>query len=90
MGATILTDYDGSSLDALQQMVGSGVGLAILPELYVRSGAGGLDAVRVAEPRGWSKYRSIGAAWRAQSAFADTFHVIAQVIAHEALLRLAD
>ena len=90
MGATILTDYEGSSLDALQQMVGSGVGLAILPELYVRSGAGGLDAVRVAEPKGWSKYRSIGAAWRAQSAFAEIFQGIAQAIAEEARLRLAD
>ena len=90
MGATILTDYDGSSLDSVQQMVGSGVGLAILPELYVRSGAGGLDAVRVAEPKGWSKYRSIGAAWRAQSAFAEIFQGIAQAIAEEARLRLAD
>jgi len=80
LGGTILADYEGTSLDALQQMVGSGVGLAILPELYIRSGAGGLDMVSVAEPSGWSAYRSIGAAWRSSAAFADLYAEIAFVI----------
>lgn len=84
LDATILADYEGTSLDALQQMVGSGVGLAILPEIYVRSNAGGLDVVSIAEPKGWKEYRSIGAAWRKQSAFAETYRQIASVIAEEA------
>lgn len=88
LGATILSDYEGTSLDALQQMVGSGVGLAILPELYIKSGAGGLDMVAVTDPPGWQEYRSIGAAWRATAAFADLYAEIAEVIALEARLKL--
>lgn len=88
LGATILADYEGTSLDALQQMVGSGVGLAILPEIYVRSNAGGLDVVSIAEPKGWDEYRSIGAAWRKQAAFADTYQQIAGIIVEEARARL--
>lgn len=88
LGATILSDYEGTSLDALQQMVGSGVGLAILPELYIGSGAGGLDMVTIADPPGWREYRSIGAAWRHTAAFADLYAEIASVIAREARLKL--
>lgn len=88
LGATILSDYEGTSLDALQQMVGSGVGLAILPELYIRSGAGGLDMVAVANPPGWQEFRSVGAAWRSKAAFSDLYAEIAEVIAAEARLKL--
>ena len=88
LGATVLADYEGTSLDALQQMVGSGVGLATLPEIYVRSSAGGLDVVSIAEPEGWNEFRSIGAAWRKQAAFAHIYKEIAQAIAEEAHSRL--
>ncbi|GAB5352387.1 LysR substrate-binding domain-containing protein [Qipengyuania sp. 483] len=88
LGATILSDYEGTSLDALQQMVGSGVGLAILPELYIRSGAGGLDMVTVTNPPGWDVFRSIGAVWRPAAAFADLYAEIAEVITAEARLKL--
>lgn len=88
LGASVLADYEGTSLDALQQMVGSGVGLAILPELYIRSDAGGLDAVRFAEPVGWSEYRSIGAAWRRSAAFCDVYAEVGRLIADEAHHRL--
>ncbi|WP_417320578.1 hydrogen peroxide-inducible genes activator [Erythrobacter aureus] len=87
LGASVLSDYEGTSLDALQQMVGSGVGLAILPELYIRSDAGGLDMVRIAEPDGWAEYRSLAAAWRPSAAYADLYAEVAQVIADEARKR---
>lgn len=90
LDATILSDYEGTSLDALQQMVGSGVGLAILPELYIRSGAGGLDMVVVSNPPGWAEYRSIGATWRSSAAFAELYAEIAEVIAAEARLKMDD
>ncbi len=83
LGANILADYEGTSLDALQQMVGSGLGLAILPHFYIRSEAGGLDVVRIAEPAGWEEHRSIAAAWRASAAFADLYAEVAAVIAEE-------
>ncbi|WP_421989944.1 hydrogen peroxide-inducible genes activator [Qipengyuania sp.] len=87
LGASVLSDYEGTSLDALQQMVGSGVGLAILPELYIRSDAGGLDVVRIAEPEGWAEYRSLAAAWRPTAAYADLYAEVAQIIADEARKR---
>lgn len=88
LGASVMADYEGTSLDALQQMVGSGVGLAVLPELYIRSGAGGLDMVAIADPTGWQEYRSIGAAWRSSAAFADLYAEIAALILQEASLKL--
>ncbi len=88
LGATIMADYEGTSLDALQQMVGSGVGLALLPEIYLNSGAGGFGMVSVAEPEGWTEYRSIGAAWRQKAAFQDVYQQIAQAISEEARKRL--
>lgn len=89
IGASVLSDYEGTSLDALQQMVGSGVGLAILPELYIRSDAGGLDVVRIAEPKGWNEYRSIAAAWRSSAAFAGLYAEVTEIIATEARRRIA-
>ena len=89
LDATVLADYEGTSLDAVQQMVGSGVGLAILPELYIRSDAGGLDVVRIAEPEGWQEYRSVGVAWRSSAAVAELYTEIAETIAEEARIRLS-
>jgi len=51
VGAHILGDYEGTSLDSLRQMAGSGVGLAILPELYVRSESGGTEMVTGLRPK---------------------------------------
>lgn len=89
LGATFLGDYEGTSLEGLQQMAGTGVGLALLPELYIRSHAGGLDVVKIAEPTGWSEYRSVGAAWRSSAAFASLYLEVAGIIAEEARRTLA-
>ena len=89
VGATILGDYMGTSLDALQQMAGTGVGLALLPEIYVRSKAAALDAVRLVDPVGWAEFRSVGVAWRRGAAYADLFALIAEIIRAEAEDRLA-
>jgi LysR family hydrogen peroxide-inducible transcriptional activator len=37
LGARLRTDYEGTSLDAVRQMAGMGMGVAFLPALYVRS-----------------------------------------------------
>lgn len=84
LGASILADYEGTSLDALRQMAASGVGLALLPEIYVRSNAGGLDGVRIAEPENWREYRSVGAAWRASAVFAQLYREVAEIVSEEA------
>lgn len=80
LGARILGDYEGTSLDSLRQMVGSGVGFAILPDLYLRSDAGGAGMVAVLRPRGWSDYRSIAAVWRRNSAYHDVYCMLAERI----------
>ncbi|MBS0124264.1 hydrogen peroxide-inducible genes activator [Thetidibacter halocola] len=64
-GATLRSDYEGTSLDALRQMVAMNMGLTFLPTLYVRS--------EIAAPRGdvavrpfrrGSFTRSVGLVWR--------------------------
>ncbi|QPC99659.1 hydrogen peroxide-inducible genes activator [Qipengyuania soli] len=89
-GATILADYEGTSLDALRQMAASGVGLAMLPEIYVRSNAGGIDGVRIAEPGNWTEYRSVGAAWRSSAVFAKLYQEVADIVSEEARRLLAN
>lgn len=84
LGATILADYEGTSLDALRQMAASGVGLALLPQIYISSNAGGLDGVRIAEPADWEEYRSVGAAWRASAVFAQLYAEVAEIVSLEA------
>ncbi len=81
VGAELLEDYQGTSLDALRQMCGSGIGFAILPELYLRSEAGGADMIRRLDMTDWSASRSIAAVWREGAAYADSFRIIADAIA---------
>lgn len=84
VGAKVLGDYEGTSLDSLRQMVGSGVGLAILPELYIRSEAGGTDMVRQLQVDGMDEYRSIAAIWRRGAAFEETFFMLAELARSQA------
>ncbi|MBB3033297.1 hydrogen peroxide-inducible genes activator [Alteriqipengyuania lutimaris] len=87
--ATLLRDYEGTSLDGLQQMSGSGLGLAILPETYLRSESGGEHIVRRFAIADWEAYRSIAGVWRKGSVLADAFAQIAAVITEEANRTLA-
>ena len=84
LGMELLRDYEGTSLDSLHQMAASGMGLAILPELYIRSDVGGQSGVTVLAPAGWAFTRSIAAAWRAGAAYADAYRQIAERIDFEA------
>lgn len=90
LGATLLEDYEGTSLDSLRQMCGSGLGFALLPELYLRSEVGGEDMVTRLRVSDWSASRSIAAVWRAGVAYADHHRVIAETIAAEARRILAE
>ena len=81
LGAHLLEDYHGTSLDALRQMCGSGLGFAVLPDLYLRSEAGGKEMVKRLELADWSASRSIAAAWRRGAAYTDSYRIIADMIA---------
>lgn len=89
LGMTLLRDYEGTSLDSVHQMVASGLGLAVLPEFYIRSAVGGLSGVVVIEPGGWTFTRSIAAAWRIGAAYESEYRVIADRIQSEARTLIA-
>lgn len=66
-GASLSYDYEGTSLDTLRQMVAMGMGISLLPALYVRSEVEREQLV-VARPLGGSEpNRTIGLVFRAGS-----------------------
>jgi len=82
--AELIDGYEGTSLDSLRQMCGSGLGFAVLPELYLRSEVGGEDMVTRLTIADWSASRSIAAVWREGAAYAASYRIIADAIAVEA------
>ena len=76
-GATLLRDYEGTSLDTLRQMVGMGVGVAFLPALYVRSEIGNRGEVAVLPLQTRKLSRDIALAWRSSSTHTVEFLEIA-------------
>lgn len=83
-GMELLRDYEGTSLDSVHQMATSGIGLAVLPELYFRSDVAGRPGVVLLEPTGFELTRSIAAAWRSGAAYSAEYRGIAGRIAAEA------
>ena len=68
LGARVLDNYEGTSLDALRQMVGMGMGVAFLPALYVESEIRGRESSVVVLPfRPGRLTRTVGIAWRKSS-----------------------
>jgi LysR family hydrogen peroxide-inducible transcriptional activator len=64
-GADLVRDYEGTSLDALRQMVAMGMGVTFLPQLYVTSEIDPREAAVVALPLTRSNFnRTTGLVWR--------------------------
>ena len=76
-GMSVSPDYEGTSLDSLHQMVASGLGLSVLPALYLASDVGGSAGLAVLEVPGWRAHRSIALAWRRGTSTAAALRVIA-------------
>ncbi len=76
----LLQNYEGTSLDSLYQMAASGLGLAILPELYLKSSAGAVGGVRVLKVRGYEMSRQIALLWRKDAPYQDTCFQVAKRI----------
>jgi LysR family transcriptional regulator, hydrogen peroxide-inducible genes activator len=74
-GARVLHDYEGTSLNALHQMVATGLGCTFLPGLYTR--AGNLPGVKLLSIRSKPLQRSIGLVWRKSSAMDGSYQNIA-------------
>lgn len=78
--ARLRRDYEGTSLDALRQMVGMGLGATFLPALYVRSEVRETGDVAILKPKRSALSRSIGLAWRRGSGMTDAYQTIADAI----------
>lgn len=81
VGAQVLRDYEGTSLDAIRQMAGMGMGFALLPSLYIRSEIRDGDDVVVRAVRGRAMYRDVGLAWRKRAGHAAACQRIAAIVA---------
>ncbi|HEX8389419.1 MAG TPA: LysR substrate-binding domain-containing protein, partial [Sphingomonas sp.] len=84
-GMRLAADYEGTSLDSLHQMAASGLGLTVLPALYLYSDVGGTAGVRVLPVSGWRAYRSIALAWRRSSSMTSAFRLLADQIQRSAV-----
>jgi len=80
VGAVVLQDYEGTSLDAIRQMAGMGMGLALLPELYVRQEVRDGGDVIVRPFSHGRQYREIGLLWRIGAGRAPAYHLIADLL----------
>ncbi|WP_374961168.1 hydrogen peroxide-inducible genes activator [Spongiibacter tropicus] len=67
LGATVLRDYEGTSLDTLRQMVVMGLGVAFLPGLYVHSEMHIPEALHVCELKSMPINRQHALVWRASA-----------------------
>ncbi|WP_010544099.1 LysR substrate-binding domain-containing protein [Sphingomonas elodea] len=83
-GMRMTPDYEGTSLDSLHQMVASGLGLAILPTLYLTSDVGGTSGLRVLQVADWARYRSIALSWRRGTSMDVAFQLIAEQVRRSA------
>ncbi|MBD8736660.1 hydrogen peroxide-inducible genes activator [Sphingomonas sp. CFBP 13706] len=83
-GMVLLRDYEGTSLDSLRQMAATGLGLAILPRLYLCSEVGGDAGVKVLRPDGWNGHRMIAACWRENAANSALYGMIANRVSESA------
>lgn len=63
-GARIIDDFEGTSLDAIRQMVSIGMGLSLFPELYARAELRTDDDVKLLEFEDWNERRDVGLYWR--------------------------
>jgi LysR family hydrogen peroxide-inducible transcriptional activator len=79
-GAEISLDYGATSLDTIRQMVAMGLGISLLPALYVRSEVRPNQLVTARPLEGPQPFRAVGMAWRARAARSDEYRELAQVI----------
>ncbi|MEM7223027.1 MAG: LysR substrate-binding domain-containing protein [Pseudomonadota bacterium] len=79
-GAALVRDYEGTSLDALRQMVAMNMGATFFPALYVDSEVQRGGDVVTKQLRGRSISRSIGLAWRQGAGRAAAYLKVAAII----------
>lgn len=90
IGARLVRDYEGTSLDALRLMTGMNMGAAFLPSLYVHSEITARSEVVVKKLKGRSITRSVGLAWRKSAGRAEAYRAIAGVARDVAARKFKD
>lgn len=86
--ARLLRDYEGTSLDTLRHMIGTGLGIAFLPALYVKSEITPRQDVKSMNFEGPTFARGVALAWRPGSRRTELYKQIAEImrkICHENL-----
>ncbi|MGE6741121.1 hydrogen peroxide-inducible genes activator [Allorhizobium pseudoryzae] len=76
-GSTMADDYEGTSLDALRQMVAIEMGLSLFPEFYVRTEFAKEANVKLLTIDDWPASREMGFFWRSSSARSAHFRQLA-------------
>lgn len=89
-GARILRDYEGTSLDTVRQMVGTGIGIAFLPSLYIRSEIEPRSDVKVLPLQDTPIDREVVMAWRPSAPQRHLYKELAAFIRALARERLGD
>ncbi len=89
-GTRLLRDYEGTSLDALRQMVGMGMGAAFLPAMYVQSEITARSEVVVRNIKGRTITRTVGLVWRKSAGRAQSYRTIATLIRDVATKKFED
>jgi LysR family hydrogen peroxide-inducible transcriptional activator len=80
-GAHELGGFRASSLGTITQMVASGLGITLLPELTVEREAAAVPRLRVIPFGADGPSRAVGLAWRASSPRADEYRTLGETLA---------
>ena len=80
VGAHVLRDYEGTSLDTLRQMVVMGMGVAFLPALYAKSEIRNEEELRVADVDGINVVRNHALVWRNTSPASSFYRKLSEEI----------
>jgi LysR family transcriptional regulator, hydrogen peroxide-inducible genes activator len=79
-GFRLLRDFEGTSLDTLRQMIGTGLGLSFLPALYIRSEITPRNDVAILHLGFDLPQREIALAWRLRSPQKHVYQQITRII----------
>jgi LysR family transcriptional regulator, hydrogen peroxide-inducible genes activator len=90
VGSNLRTDYEGTSLDTLREMVAMNLGVTFLPGLYVESVVRTDPSVRVVELQGKKISRTVGLVWRKTSTIDSQFRALAKLLRDEVSLHFSE
>ncbi|ARO15980.1 hydrogen peroxide-inducible activator (plasmid) [Ketogulonicigenium robustum] len=80
VGAVQASEYDGTTLDTLRQMVAAGMGMSFLPALYVRSEVAREEAVVAVALAGAPLVRGVSLVWRQSAPRGDSYSALAALM----------